>query len=127
MYGCLTRFELKIQVIDAKQIVLCGAVFSAVSGLELSMSKEHHKCKFLVSKMGFVTVNWLNSGGGTFLLFLAFEITPQSGSFSFVDLWFTAPLLGDLGRETVAIFCFIVFMHPFASSTSLVWPLFSNF
>jgi len=23
------------------------AVFSAVSGLELSMSKEHHKCKFL--------------------------------------------------------------------------------
>jgi hypothetical protein len=26
-------------------IVLIGAVFSAVSGLELSMSKEHHKCK----------------------------------------------------------------------------------
>lgn len=28
-------------------IVLIGAVFSAVSGLELSMSKEHHKCKIL--------------------------------------------------------------------------------
>ena len=27
-------------------VVIISAVFSAVSGLELSMSKEHHLCKF---------------------------------------------------------------------------------
>jgi hypothetical protein len=33
----------------------CGlfffAVFSAISGLELSMSKEQHKCKFLLEEI----------------------------------------------------------------------------
>lgn len=34
-------------------IVLIGTVFSAVSGLELSMSEEHHKCKILGFVSGF--------------------------------------------------------------------------
>jgi hypothetical protein len=32
-----------------KWIVLVGAVFSAISGLEFSISIEHHKCKVLES------------------------------------------------------------------------------
>ena len=32
-----------------KMIVLVGAVFSAISGLEFSMSREQHKCKVLES------------------------------------------------------------------------------
>ena len=52
-----------------------NAVFSAVSGLELSMSKEHHRCKFLI--MTFYVWSWhvfARSGlgdGSSLLNFLA--------------------------------------------------------
>jgi hypothetical protein len=46
-----------VKILDLGMVVtqFCGfyffAVFSAISGLELSMSKEQHKCKFLLEEI----------------------------------------------------------------------------